>query len=571
MAQAVESEPRSNTDVIGTLMSITVAFTLAMAFRSFVLEGFVIPTGSMGPTLMGAHVRMEGPATGFDYSMDAGGLSLGMVPLMDPMISQRLGVGRETRNTLAANVRAGDRVLVLKPLFVVSDPQRWDVVVFKNPTDPISDRQNFIKRVVGLPNETLLILDGDIFTGAPGSGPDALRIQRKPEYVQRAVWQLVYDSDYQPVCSSTALDAALMMRWPGPPWQPASPESVESGVTGGEARQDAELAASWVTSPERAWTYAKGGPAALVWNTPAWPVTDWNSYNILRYAAETSGNMTDVPGLYQVKDLRLSAVVECVDMERFRTQFSLTVGRHRMRFTLEGAGRVRVQREETEGGALLEQAEYAFTPRTDGLVAFEFWHVDQQLWVFVNEKLAGQVPYEFEHLSERIAATSGFRNRSVEQYVAHPADGRALAPPELAWTFDSTAGFTLHRVRVDRDLYYRPAPHYAPVEQAPDGGAVPGAARRVVPGWGNDWESPARLGPEEFMMLGDNSAYSGDSRMWGPAHPLALQTFGDAQPGAVHRQMIVGKAWAVYFPAPLPLKPGGSAFIPDFGRLRFIR
>ena len=52
----------------------------------------------------------------------------------------------------------GDRVLVLKYLYAFQDPQRWDVVVFKNPTDPNGDAANYIKRLVGLPSEQLLIL-----------------------------------------------------------------------------------------------------------------------------------------------------------------------------------------------------------------------------------------------------------------------------------------------------------------------------------------------------------------------------------------------------------------------------
>jgi hypothetical protein len=35
--------------------------------------------------------------------------------------------------------------------------------------------------------------------------------------------------------------------------------------------------------------------------------------------------------------------------------------------------------------------------------------------------------------------------------------------------------------------------------------------------------------------------------------------------------MLLGKAWCVYFPAPLPYAEGSRALVPDFGRLRFIR
>jgi hypothetical protein len=76
-------------------------------------------------------------------------------------------------------------------------------------------------------------------------------------------------------------------------------------------------------------------------------------------------------------------------------------------------------------------------------------------------------------------------------------------------------------------------------------------------------------------MLGDNSAASRDARLWGRPHALTRRMVGDehSQPGVVPRELIVGKAWAVYFPAPLPLPAamGGAAVVPDAGRLRFIR
>ena len=39
-----------------TLESIVVAFILAFVFRAFIVEAFVIPTGSMAPTLYGAQL-----------------------------------------------------------------------------------------------------------------------------------------------------------------------------------------------------------------------------------------------------------------------------------------------------------------------------------------------------------------------------------------------------------------------------------------------------------------------------------------------------------------------------------
>ena len=39
----------------------------------------------------------------------------------------------------------------------------------------------------------------------------------------------------------------------------------------------------------------------------------------------------------------------------------------------------------------------------------------------------------------------------------------------------------------------------------------------------------------------------------------------------VTRRLLIGKAWVVYFPATYAMSENGKAFVPDFGRMRFIR
>ena len=50
-----------------TVEAIVVAFILALLVRGFEAEAFVIPTGSMAPTLMGRHKEITCPQCGYVY------------------------------------------------------------------------------------------------------------------------------------------------------------------------------------------------------------------------------------------------------------------------------------------------------------------------------------------------------------------------------------------------------------------------------------------------------------------------------------------------------------------------
>src|ERR1700749_4127428 len=54
-----------------TVESIGIAFVLAFLFRTFEAEAFVIPTGSMAPTLMGRHKDFVCPKCGHRYEVSA--------------------------------------------------------------------------------------------------------------------------------------------------------------------------------------------------------------------------------------------------------------------------------------------------------------------------------------------------------------------------------------------------------------------------------------------------------------------------------------------------------------------
>ncbi|HUS59221.1 MAG TPA: signal peptidase I [Planctomycetota bacterium] len=75
--------------------------------------------------------------------------------------------------SMEPTLRPSDRILVNKLKLSVSEPQRWDVLVFKDPRNP---SRNLIKRLVGLPGETLQIIDGDIqINGRKIEKPQSIR------------------------------------------------------------------------------------------------------------------------------------------------------------------------------------------------------------------------------------------------------------------------------------------------------------------------------------------------------------------------------------------------------------
>src|SRR3954467_8043856 len=67
---ATEAPISTGKGVKETVESILIAFILAFVFRAFVVEAFVIPTGSMAPTLMGAHMRYRCPDCGYGWDVN---------------------------------------------------------------------------------------------------------------------------------------------------------------------------------------------------------------------------------------------------------------------------------------------------------------------------------------------------------------------------------------------------------------------------------------------------------------------------------------------------------------------
>ncbi|MHC4970193.1 MAG: S26 family signal peptidase [Planctomycetota bacterium] len=342
-----EPEPPSaqpDTSTVATLQSLIVAFVLAMTFRGFVTEGFVIPTGSMAPTLMGEHLLLHSDQTGSTYPVDAKGYKRASA-VYDPM----LGSGYPLN---AAHVRSqqrtrmGDRILVLKSLYPFAEPDRFDVVVFKNPTDPDGDAENYIKRLIGLPNEAVWLVDGDVFAG-PAEEPDdhaAYEIQRKPEHIQRAVWQPVHDSDFMPV-NRERLAPRYAVPWSGE---------------------------HWLTRDRRDYRCDTAETTTLAWDPAQIQLTDWTSYNM--FALIRTGRAFEDRN---ISDLRVCADI-VADQPGLSVTLELEAREHVFQFTIaEGRAVTRFRPVAKPGGWIAEQSAEVAAPAPGRVYSVEFWHADQ--------------------------------------------------------------------------------------------------------------------------------------------------------------------------------------------------
>jgi signal peptidase I len=168
------------------LEAVVVAVILALIIRHFVMEAFVIPTGSMAPTLLGDHFDVECERCEFPFPISKREgeiygteriLATATCPVCDYVFQSDRGV---------SDVRSGHKILVNKFIYRFRDPRRYEVVVFKFPRTPW---RNYIKRLVGLPGELISIRNGDVFA-------DGKRA-RRPDGVQDATWIPVHDARFK--------------------------------------------------------------------------------------------------------------------------------------------------------------------------------------------------------------------------------------------------------------------------------------------------------------------------------------------------------------------------------------
>ena len=104
---------------IKNIQGIVIAILLALFIRAFIVQAFDIPSGSMEPTLLpGDYILVNK----FIYGIRIPYLNKSVIPY--------------------------------------KEPKRGDIIVFIYPKDPSKD---YIKRVIGMPGETVQIIEGKIY------------------------------------------------------------------------------------------------------------------------------------------------------------------------------------------------------------------------------------------------------------------------------------------------------------------------------------------------------------------------------------------------------------------------
>ena len=565
-----------------TVESVIIAFVLAFLFRTFEAEAFVIPTGSMAPTLMGKHKDLECPMCHYRYQVSASDDQKNNKPAIVsgatcPMCRYAVDLSAHPDSYPSYD---GDRILVAKFPFEFADPKRWDVVVFKYPGDAT---MNYIKRLVGLPGETIRIRDGNLWIHQADQPADYFEIARKPPPKILAMLQPVYDNDLAPTITGE-------LQWPAR-W------TAESGGMGSAWGNGKDLSTfeiegsakgeAWIRYHHRVPTYqlwssiGREGLTRRQWidllkankpttqSVPEQLISDCTAYNsgFSEPLWRAAPNM--IPpgsGQHWVGDLALQFDVESKSASgklvcelirggcRFECRFDLATGKAELAISRQGL--------EADPQADQEAGRFHPTATTPlvrtGRHSIIFSNVDDELRLWVDGAV---VPFD---------GSTAYDSALLKDRIPTVAD---LSPLGIG-----TAGAALKvsHIKVLRDVYY-----IAVNNQGAQNPGSPPEEFKTPPDLANpeEWASKfaesnrwpcsdivlkprnaAHPELDQFFVLGDNSAQSSDGRLW----------IGDQW---VERELFIGKALFIYWPhgwevpcLRLPFNP-----VPYFQRMRLVR
>lgn len=558
-----------------TVESLVIAFTLALLFRAFEAEAFVIPTGSMAPTLMGRHKDLDCSECEFNFQAGAsreeddqshtfrtelgrvnreiqrlrrladdssagvqqrdvaeqqiadlespgGKISVLQMRLAGKMIASatcpncgnvmKLIEGEGPSVTYDARYPSynGDRILVDKFGYDFREPNRWDVIVFKYPEGA---NTNYIKRLVGLPNELVSIVGGDIWTSRDGQ---PATIARKPPHVMQAMLQVVHDSNFPASLMQTEGWPSAWTNWADTNlWQ--SEKNRQQFTATCSAGQSARLRYQRFKPTSDDWKEVRLGTGVRKGVKPDL-IKDFQAYNAISQ------------GGHWVGDLAVECTLESRS-ESGRVVFDLVDGGQQHSCSIDLA----------DGTATLKAAvgvtAVTSTPiRGKGSWEVMFTNVDDELRLFVDSKLMPT--------STPVAWSSEITKESTREPVLEVVEPGSAVLTDLApvgitvKAEDEPVAIAVSSIKVLRDIFYI--------------GAV-GFGRR-----GEIRDEPILEFPlesDQFFVLGDNSAASKDGRLWMDVH-------------YVERRLLLGRAISIVWPHMVPASRHVTVTLPILGELR---
>ena len=547
-----------------------------IVFRTFEVEGYMISTGSMAPALLGFHKRTVCPtckypfAVGVSYQSDSSRTISGdgdeKTADHDSAEQRQLctcpNCGQQAIDISRVPRNQGDQLLVFREAYWRRLPRRWEVIVFRNPYETT---QAYVKRLAGLPGETIEIRNGDVFADG--------KLCRKDYKTQKAVRIPVYHHDYEP-----ADDPEWKSRWQSDPgWkreghgyftrgQPSVPQPAAiidgEGFAHGLESSPAENPLSWVTCGNY---FRSGGRHVTAVEVPIikgglkWP------HDLPPAQFDLKTRRLSVTGVMsaELRD-RLRAVSEnpeyqqAVEQLSERSHYSPVMdhyGYNRPSF-YSGQNAVRdvmlslklhIAQEQP---ADREPRQFALD-MTDGLSTFRMlWDFrGREIQLLRNpERSPNAPPVRTAVLrSEWDAEACEIEMSLIDRQVTVAVNGEEIFP---AWPIADPP-------------YTNPPPRY-PVRFGSRGLAARVDTLQLfrdIYYTSQGDEKPFTLKENELYVLGDNSPVSLDSRRW--------------DNGAVPLKLLLGKPFVVHLPSrQMEIRIGESLRhirIPDFSRVRYIR
>ncbi|MEM9941121.1 MAG: signal peptidase I [Planctomycetota bacterium] len=564
-----------------TIESVVIAIILALMFRAFEAEAFIIPTGSMAPSLQGKHMDLECGNCGYRYF--SGASSESKIPgyqidsTICPICQYRTRMSPNEPDHKSNN---GDRILVNKFIYDFASPERYDVIVFKNPNQ---GNQNFIKRLIGLPGENILIENGDIYLMELQSDQSwKKQITRKPARKLRHILQDVDDTYH-------IGQKLKSVNWPSR-WQSFADDASWKVDSSGEtptfsSQKTAET--NWLRyrhyQPRfEEWPTIKNGDLPGRFGKglpPGHLISDKYGYNGGVYELDTNplGDITSYRltatnyGLHWVGDLGVEADV-AIKSDSGQLTLDLVEGGAHFQCTFDiatgmatlGCDDSQVKTKVTfvdENGSPISGSPEPVATRLKGAGNYQllFVNADDRLHLWVNN----------QHVEFPVASFNRVGIPIPTYSASDPGDA------EPAGIGAKDLDIEIDRLKVVRDIYYVSTTDPRALEDETmtlDPGLI--LALQANP---KEWSNPAAIQQfekkkgkkepmffledkandekDQYLPMGDNSPRSSDGRVWdGPKY--------------VERDMLIGRAILIYWPhaknKPIP-------FFPNFERMGFIR